>query len=220
MKKPMIFSMVLAISAFSFAALPSRVSAEDLLTSITNWLKGPSADIPPPQACGQCGYSHKSEYCVERIPVETYVKGKKKVYDSKVRYEYVSIPEIRYRYVNRLVRKKIPCDYCKPVCETSEVEHCYQIEHWETKDHGCGKLHCKTCVNKTEKQLCKKCGNKPGKTTIKVHYWSCVKEPYTVYRQVKKPVCVKQPRYVSVDVPITKYVCKHCKGGGCGQCSK
>ena len=59
------------------------------------------------------------------------------------------------------------------------------------------------------------CQTEPGKTTIKVHYLSCVKEPYTVYRQVEKEVGVKQPCYERVDVPITRHVCEHCGGLGC-----
>ena len=55
---------------------------------------------------------------------------------------------------------------------------------------------------------------------MKVHYWSYVKVPYTVYRQVAQEVCVKQPRCEKVDVAVTRYVCEYCGGKGCKHCQR
>jgi hypothetical protein len=107
-----------------------------------------------------------------------------------------------------------------PVCKTTEVDHQYQIEHWEKESLPCGdERYCKTCETKTEKlPVVSDCETKPGKTTIKVHYWTCVKVPYTVYRQVEKEVGVKQPYCEKVEVPICRHVCEHCGGLGCEFC--
>jgi hypothetical protein len=118
------------------------------------------------------------------------------------------------------VTKEVPAEYCKPVCETRNVDHPYEVEHWQKQELDCGELHCKTCEPKTEQIACKTCKTEPGKTTVKVHYWSCVKVPYTVYRQVEREVCVKQPRYEKVEIPVTRYVCQNCGGRGCGQCCR
>ena len=171
--------------------------------------------------CHECN----DPQCIERIPVEECVFGKKKVYDSSIRYEYVSIPEVRYRWKNKWVTKEIPCEYCKPVCKTEDGESCYGAERWDKAKLACSTQHCKTIEPKTEKQTCKYCGSEPGKTTVKVRYKTCVKVPYTVYRRVKRPVCIKQVRYEKVEVSITRYKCKkagcdRCSGNGCANCCR
>lgn len=175
--------------------------------------------------CDECSQIHDcNTKCIVRYPVEECKEGKMLVYDCKVKYEWVSIPEIRYRWKKRWVTKEIPCDYCKPVCKTEDGEKCYGVEKWTTKKDECGnEVHCKTIEAKTEKTPCKYCCSEPGKTTIKVRYKTCVKEAYTVYRRVKRPVCVKIPRYEKVEVPITKHVCEtikcdQCRGNGCASC--
>ena len=178
--------------------------------------KGTPVDLHP-HDCDHCGNAG-GEMCIERVPVKECVKGKKKVYHTSIRYEYVSVPETRYRWKKKWITKEVPCDYCKPTCKDDKTDHCFGAERWDKHDLGCGKLHCKSIEPKIEKLPTKQCESKPGKTTVKVHYWSCVKEPYTVYRQVRKPVCVKQPRYIHVKVPITRYECKHCEGAGCDKC--
>lgn len=179
--------------------------------------------------CDACGQIHGPDVqCIERVPVQECVTGKKKVYDCKIRYEYVSVPEVRYRWKNKWVTKEIPAEYCKPVCTTQDGKHCFGEERWSKNDLGCTKEHCKTIEPKHEKAQCKYCGFEPGETTIKVRYKTCVKIPYTVYRQVKRPVCVKQPRYEKVEVPITRHKCKrgdcrgcdHCDQSGCDACAR
>ncbi len=172
--------------------------------------------IRPPGSCDTC----KKEFCIQRVPVTECVPGKKLVYDVKKRYEYVTIPETRYRYVTRHVTKEVKCSYCVPYCETKEVDHRYESEQWDSQETGCGELHCKTCVTKTEKLPCKHCSRKPGETIVKARVKECVKEPYIVYRQVKREICVKLPRYENVKVSVTRYVCKDCNVKSCGSCDK
>jgi hypothetical protein len=205
--------------AIPLAASQATLSAGELpFGNLAFLLKGTPKDVPCPQSCDQC----RKEFCIERVPVRECVTGKKRVYDCKVRYQCVVIPETRYRWKTMCVTEEIPCCYCKPVCKTRDVNHCYESEQWEEQEFGtcagCGGIYCKYCENKVEKVPCKHCEREPGKTTIKVCYRSCMKESYIVYRQVKRPVCVKQPRYERVKVPITKYVCRNCDGGGCEQC--
>ncbi len=218
MRKPCVLWMALAMLAVLAASSAALPAAELPLANLALLLKGTPVDVPCPGSCEQC----KKEFCIERVPVKKCVKGKKKVYDCKVRYQYVSIPETRYRWVNKCITKDIPACYCKPVCKTKEGSRSYQSEKWEKEGFqtcsGCGGLYCKYCENKTEKAPCKYCDSKPGKTTIRVCYKSCIKQPYTVYRRVKQPVCVKKPRYERVRVSITNYKCRHCNGGGCDNC--
>ncbi len=224
MRKLSLIWVVPVVSAMSLMAPPGDLFAAELgWSNLAIALKGTPVDVHLPQSCDQCA----KEGCVSRIPVKKCVTGKKKVYDCKVRCEYVTIPEIRYRFVNKMVCEEIPCCYCKPVCKSKDVSRCYESEKWKKYGFGsckdCGGMHCKYCENKVEKVSCKHCGREPGQTTIKVRYRSCVKEPYTVYRQVRRQVCVKQPRYEKVQVPITKYVCrgcddKACHDPGCGEC--
>jgi len=210
MRKRTVFWVVLAVSAMLATAQPATLSAGELAWgNLAGLLHRTPVDISCPQSQDQCHH----EGCVTRVPVQDCVKGKKEVFCCKVRCEYVAVPVTKYRWVTRCVKKEIPCPYCMPTCEEREVDHCYEAEHWEKYPNGCGDLHSKTCQAKSEKLPCKHCGRKPGETVVKVHYRSCVKEPYTVYRQVKKPVCVKYPCHEHVEVPITRYVCNNC--GGC-----
>ncbi len=202
-----------------------------------------------PHKCDKCGQVHDANGpCIERQAVTECVIGKKEVFKSKVRCEYVSVPETRYYWKKVRLTKEIPCPYCKPVCEEGDRLHCFGREYWDKSVTGCGKsgcsrsgksgccgeqseecegnscascteLHCKTIRPCQEKVPTKRCSHEEGETTITVHYRSCVKVPYTVYRQVKVPVCVKQPRYEKVKVTITKYVCTSCRGRGCSRCS-
>lgn len=177
--------------------------------------------------CDECGQDHGPNVeCIVRVPVTEIVTGKKKVYKSKIRYEYVSIPEVRYRWKKKWVTKEIDSEYDKPVCKSEDGKHCYGTERWDADDIGGSKLHCRTIEPQFEKVVCKYCDYEPGKTTIKVRYKTCVKEPYTVYRQVKRQVCVKQPCYEKVEVPITRHeccsveheTCEKCGGAGCSVC--
>jgi hypothetical protein len=196
---------------------PSLIAGDWSWLNVSHLWKGTPVDVHMAESCEQCGH----EGCIERTPVEDCVVGKKKEFKTSVRYQYVSIPEVRYRWQMKCITKEIPCDTCKTVCEINDVDHPYQVEHWEKQPTACGELHCKTCETKIEKlPAVTGCKEEPAKTTIKVHYWSCVKVPYTVYRQVRQEVCVKQPRDEKVEVPVTRYVCEHCGGLGCGFCKR
>ena len=187
--------------------------------NLLHWLTGGNMDLKTHE-CSKCGGVHDVEGpCITRVPVEDCVKGKKKVYDCKIKYQYVTIPETRYRWKKKLITEEIPASFDKPVCASKECTECYGKEEWEVYSDKKGEeTHCKQIVPTYESNPSKYCDHTKGETTIKVHYWSCVKEPYTVYRRVKREVCVKQPRYEHVEVPVTRYVCEHCHGGGCGIC--
>ncbi len=202
------------------AAVPAANTSRPLLAgdwdwpNVTHLFKGTPLDVHAPAACENCGH----EGCIERTPVQDCVVGKKEVFKTSIRYEYVSIPETRYRWQLKCITKDIPSEGCKTVCENKEVERPFQVERWDKQQAGCNELHCKSCVTQTEKLDTKVCKEEQGKTKIKVHYWSCVKVPYTVYRQVKREVCVKQPCHEKVEVNVTRYVCEHCGGLGCKFC--
>lgn len=214
-----------ALASTGIAGEPDNRSTAPIL--LTSWCKPSSVDLKPYQGRSCCRTDTSCPECIERVPVQECVTGKKKVYDCKTCYEYVSIPEVRYRWVTKWVTREIPCDYCKPVCKTQDGENSYGEERWDKQPEGCGAtLHCRSIDWKREKADCKFCDRKPGKTTIKVRYKTCVKEPYTVYRQVKRPICVKIPRYEKVKVWITRHecrkpdcpACEFCNGAGCEQC--
>lgn len=198
--------------------------------SLINYFKRKGIDLEEHQ-CDSCGRSlTQGEICIKRIPVTECLVGKKEVFNSSVRYEWVSIPETRYHFKDVLITKEIPCPYCMPVCEFKDGQRCVGKEKW--KKHGggtsecgkCSELHCKhiePVLEKTEK-VCLK--HEKGETTIKVKYYSCVKVPYTVYRRVKKPICVKEPCYEKVKVKITRYICQDCSegqgdGNSCPNCN-
>ena len=218
MRKLSVLWMVVALSAMLLAPPQNTFAGELPWSNLGRMLRSSPVDVPCPQSCDQC----RKEFCIERVPVRECVKGKKRVYDCKVRREYVSIPETRYRWVTRCVTEEIPCCYCNPVCKTKEGVRDYESEKWSKQSiqtcSGCGGIYCKHCQNKSEKVECKYCEREPGKTTIRVRYKSCVKESYVVYRRVCREVCVKTPRFERVSVSITRYVCKSCNGNGCNQC--
>jgi hypothetical protein len=199
---------VIAVLAMLPVATNSRVAhAGDWgWLDFSHHCKGTPLDVHLPESEHQCCH----EGCIERTPVQDCVHGEKEVFKTSIRYEYVSIPEVKYRWQMKCITKEIPCDACKTVCETKEVEHLYEAERWDKQQTGCSELHCKTCETKCEKLDTKICKTEPGKTTIKVHYWSCVKVPYTVYRQVRQEVCVKARCHEKVEVPVTRYVCENC----------
>jgi hypothetical protein len=217
MRRASILAAFVGLVAISFAA-----SARTLSAACPEWLEvlnpfhGTPVDVHCSSDCENCGH----EICVDRTKVEECVKGEKKLYKTSMRKEYVSIPETRYRFETKCVTREVPCDYCKPVCKTEEVDHPYQVEHWEREELPCGgERFCKSCETKTEKlPVVGECETKPGKTTVKVHYITCVKVPYTVYRQVEKEVPVKQPYYEHCEVPICRHVCENCGGLGCQFC--
>ncbi len=183
--------------------------------NITKWFQGTKLDEHCPKSCKQCGH----EACVERAPCNDCVKGEKRVYKTSIHCQSMAVPEVKYQWRWMWVEKDVPADYCKTECEPKKVEHVHQVEHWDKTDLGGGcELHCKTCQPQVEKLTCQTCKSEPGKTTIRVHYWSYVMVPYTVYRQVKQEVCVKQPRCEKADVPVTRYVAESCCGPGCKGC--
>lgn len=182
--------------------------------NITHLWKGTPVDVHPPQACQNCD----NPYCIERLPVTECVTGEKRNDNVCVRYEYVSVPEVRYRWQIKCISKEIPCTGCKTVCEDRDIEHRYSVERWDKQQLACSERHCKTCVPQSELLPGKVCKTEPGETIIKAKYWSCVKVPYTVFRQVKREVCVKQPCYEKVPVTVTRFVCEHCGGLGCKVC--
>ena len=218
MRKNSLLSMFVAMAVLS-VAMPARtlVAGDWGWLDVTHLWKGTPVDVHKAESCEQCAH----EGCIERTLVEDCLVGKKKEFKTSVRYEYVSIPETRYRWKMKHITKEIPCETYKSVCEFGEIVHPYQIEQWEKIPMGCSELHCKTCETSFEMlPVVTGCKEEPAPTTIKVKYCSCVKEPYTVYRQVRREVCVKQPYYEKVDVPVTRYVCEHCGGLGCGLCKR
>jgi len=191
---------------------PAVLMAGELVVApVVNLRHGTKVEMHRPQSNNQCTH----ETCISRTAVHECVPGKKLVYATDKRCEYVTIAETHYRFKKRLITKKVPADYCKTVCKDEDTTRCHMTEKWDSSGGTCGQVHCKSCVPESEKVACKKSSCEPGKTYIKVHYWTCVKEPYTVYRQIRRPICVKKPRYEHVQVPITRYVCDHCNQGGC-----
>jgi len=200
---------------------PGRVSAGEpgarrlFPVRLTSWFKKSPID-PHSYECDECGGTGQDcPKCLERIPKTKCVTGWKRVWKSSIRYEYVSIPEVRYRWKKTLITKEIPADGCDPVCKSKDGQHCYGTEKWEKQNLGCSKLHCRSINPTHEKTQCKHIDCQPGETTVKVHYWSCVKVPYTVYRRVRRPICLKEPRHEKVKVSITKYKCKRDKCESC-----
>jgi hypothetical protein len=213
MKKIPLFWVFVALSlAFPLKMLAGGPSWLDAL----NPFRGTPVDVHHPDACENCGH----EGSVERAKIEECVVGEKKVYTTSIHKEYVSIPEVRYRYVMKCIVQEVPADYCKTVPKIENVDHQFQAEQWCKDVAPCGdELLTKRCVTQTEKlPVATGCDTKPGKTTVKVHVWTCVKEAYTVYRQVEKEVAVKQPHYEKCEVKITRHECTHCGGLGCEFC--
>ena len=201
--------IALAVIWLLLSVRPASAGCPSWLEAL-NPFRGTPTDIHPPAACDNCGH----ELCINRSCEQVCVEGKKKCYKSSIHKEYVSIPETRYKWEMKCIEKEVPCECCMPVCKTEQVDHHYEVEHWEKKTLPCGtEQYCKTCEPKTEQlPVVHDCQTVPGKTTIKVHVWTCVQVPYTVYRQVEKEVGVKQPCYEKVDVTVPRAVCE-CSGG-------
>lgn len=207
---------IAGIAVIVLMARPAAAQSGELGGRLLGWLGVRHADMTQPAECDQCGCSHDAEGpCVERTPVTECRVGKKELHRCEIRYEYESVPETRYRWRMKFVKKEVPCEYCKPVCNSEDVEHCYEAEKWQAEPSACGDLHCKVADPVTEKVPCKHCGQEPGKTVVRVCVFTCVKEPYTIYRRVKKPVCVKQPYYERVEVPVTRHICRAADGHPC-----
>jgi hypothetical protein len=188
--------------------------------------------------CDECGQQHPPDMeCTQRVAISDCIVGRKRVYDCEVRCEYVSVPEVRYRLKTIWVTKEIPAPGCYPVCKITDGQNCYGEEHWDDYNKGtvC-ETHCRSIEPKVEKVDCKQCQFEKGETTIKVRYKTCVKVPYTVYRRVKRQVCVKIPCDEEVDVQIIRHechdpdckgcsscngaACSNCRGQGCGECAR
>ena len=164
-------------------------------------------DVRSYDVCPECGQAHDLDAeCIQRVPVPDCVTGKKRLFVGSVRYEYVVVAEVRYRWKTKCITKEIPADCEDPVCKTEEGECPNNVEDWMSCDNGDCKVYCQTTKPDPDGVEMKRIECAPGQTTIKVRYKSLVKEPYTVYRQIKRPIGVKQPCYESVDVPITRYV--------------
>ncbi len=237
MRAKYFFWAMFAALAWS-CVVPAKPLFADPPFNFMSWLTGTGVDVHQ-YDCDECP---PDTICIERQPVNECVVGKKLLYKSKIAYEWVSIPETRYRWKKMHITKEIDCPYCKPVCNTKESQNCFGMEQWDTSGlagacceasvegccddvgcsngGGCSELHCKNIVRQLEKAECKHCCRAPGETVVKAKVWSCVRVPYTVYRRVKRPVCVKQPCYEKVDVNVTRYICTNCCGVGCGKCGK
>ena len=169
-------------------------------------------DVRSYESCPDCGQVHDpDDECIERIAVPDCVTGKKRMFKSSIRYEYVVVAEVRYRWKTKWIEKEVPADFEEPVCKTDERTCPSNAQDWVSCD-GCeGRVYCESTKPDPDAVDCKRIECQPGQTTIKVRYKSCVKEPYTVYRQIKRPIAIKQHCYANVDVPITRYVGKRLK---------
>lgn len=220
--KGRIWFAAIATAAVMMTAYPAPTRAGDgSLPGLTDFFNGGLFCLP-----GKEPKCHEST--VTRTPVDKCIHGKKEVDNVKIRCEYETVPETRYRYVRRLVCKEIPSSGCKTVCTDKGGTTSITTQQWNDSSKGKadGKkggatVHCSDCVDQDQSTSCISCDSSKGKTTTKVHYWTCVKEPYTVYHQIKREVAVNQPHYEHVKVPITKYVCDHCNQAGCdGKCGE
>ena len=164
-------------------------------------------DVRSYEVCPDCGQTHDPDgECLQRIPVDDCVVGKKKGYRTLIRYEYVVVAEVRYRWKTKWITKEIPADCEEAMCITDEAVGPNNIQDWQSCDSCEGKVYYSTTKPDPDTAEIKRIECKPGQTSIKVKYKSCVKEPYTVYRQVRRPIGVKQPCYEDVEVPIRRYV--------------
>ena len=149
--------------------------------------------------------------CILREPVQDCVVGKKRGFRYWVCDEYVTVAEVRYRWKTKWITKDIPADFQEPVANSDDSESGHNVEAWNADDCGDGKIHCKSPKSEPENARTKRIDCQPGKTTIRVCYKSCVTVPYTVYRQIKRPMAIKQPCDEQVEVPITRYEGRRCK---------
>jgi len=161
-------------------------------------------DVRSYEVCPECGLSHDpDDECIERIAVPDCVTGKKRMFKSSIHYEYVVVAEVRYRWKTKWIEKEVPADFDEPACKTEEGISPSNAQDWTTSDRCEGRVYCESTKPDPDAVDCKRIECQPGQTTIKIRYKSCVKEPYTVYRQIKRPIAIKQPCYAEVDVPIT-----------------
>ena len=163
-------------------------------------------DVRSNEVCSDCGQTHDCDAeCIQRCPVPDCVTGKKKIFCSSIRYEYVVVAEVRYRWKMKCITKEVPADFEEPHCKTEDGESLNNVQDWDSCDSCEGKVYCENTKSDPDGVECKRIECEPGQTTIKVKYKSLVKEPYTVYRQIKRPIAIKQPRYECVEVPVTRY---------------
>ena len=164
-------------------------------------------DVRTYEVCPDCGQHHDCDAeCIERCPCNDCVVGKKRLFNASIRCEYVVVAEVRYRWKTKWIEREIPADYQQPVCKTEDGDCINNVEDWFSSDCCEGKVYCQTTKPDPDGVEIKRIECEPGQTTIKVKYKSLVKEPYTVYRQIKRPIAIKQPCDECVEVPITRYV--------------
>ena len=164
-------------------------------------------DVRTYEICPDCGQAHDPEVeCIQRVPCPDCVIGKKRLFCGSVHYEYVVVAEVRYRWKTKWITKEVPADFQDPICNTEDGDCLHNVEDWTSCDTCEGKMYCQTTKSDPDGVEIKRIECEPGQTTIKVRYKSCVKEPYTVYRQIRRPIAVKQPCYEKVEVPITRYI--------------
>lgn len=192
---------------------PLFYGPSEVLRRIYYRISGPphstGVDVRSYEVCPDCGQMHDPAVeCVQRAPVDDCVVGKKKMFNSSIRYEYVVIPEVRYRWRTKWITREVPADFDEPICNTEDKEATHNVESWTAEDNGVCKLYSKSAVPEPETVASKQLDTQPGKTTIRVRYKSCVKIPYTVYRQIKRPIAIKQPCTEKVEVPVTRYECQ------------
>ncbi|MFV1965055.1 MAG: hypothetical protein ACC628_06500 [Pirellulaceae bacterium] len=196
--------MLTAIASMaSIGTLPTTATSSEPL-DLLHRIRRAALGIPSRSTFGH--WHVPGVTCIALASVDDQVVGKKQVYDSSVRHEWVTVPETKYRWKKRLVTKEIPCEYHKPLCETTQAKQVVVRETWRQEDFRGGELHWKIQDPQQESIPVKQCKHEPGETTIKVRYWTTVKEPYTVYRQIKRPVCIIQPRNEPATVTVTRQI--------------
>jgi hypothetical protein len=146
--------------------------------------------------------------CLQRIPCDDCVRGKKKLFCGSICYENVTVAEVRYRWKTKWITKEVPADFEEPICNTDDQESLHCVEDWKSGQWGECKIHCRSMTPAKETVEQKRIDCQPGKTTVKLCYKSCVKVPYTVYRQIKRPIAIKQPCCEKVEVPVKRYACE------------
>lgn len=207
MNKHYFFGMFTALASLTSLGMLSSTTAAKEPLHFLHHFRWPALGIPRSVDCNACGHPHAhGAACVVLASVDDQVIGKKRVDDSSIRYEWATVPETQYRWKKRLVTKEISCEYCKPFCETTQAEQVVVREKWQQEDFPGGEIHCRVQDLQQEAIPVTQCKHEPGETTIKVRFWTTVKEPFTVYRQVKRPVCVKQTRREPATVTVTRQI--------------
>lgn len=212
-------SLILSIAGIALLAIPLSAQEQDpvhygpsqilrrMYHRISHGSDKTGVDVRSYEVCPQCGQTHDCDAeCIQRIPVRECVPGKKKLFCGSVHYEYVVVAEVRYRWKMKCIEKEVPADFQEPICKTEDGECANNVQDWDSCDECECKNYCESTKSDPEGVEIKRVECQPGQTTIKVKYKSLVKEPYTVYRQIRRPIAVKQPYYECVDVPITRYV--------------